>query len=462
MTRKPFGRNGFFCSDCGYESPKWMGFCSSCHSNQPLVEAPSRSHSNRKGWINPVSSGLKELVSISYDIGSRISSGFQELDRVLGGGIVPGSLILVAGEPGIGKSTLLLQIAHQISLTKRTITYISGEESDHQIKLRSDRLGISGENVFLLTETNVETIVEHLEASLPSLVIIDSVQTLSSSDIGLAPGSITQVRTSVLTLLEWAKVRNIPLLLSGHVTKDGTIAGPRVLEHMVDAVLYLEGEPLNANRIVHSQKNRFGSTNEVAMFSMESNGLKEIVDPSQTLLANRSLDAIGSSVVPTIGGSRPLMVEIQALTSPTYGPSPKRTANGIDLSRLVMITTVLAQRSHLNIGNRDVTVNVAGGLKISDPGGDLALALAIASCSKNLPIKQGLVAIGEVGLSGELRPVSQLNRRIQEASRLGFTSCILPISAQHHKMQGLNPLFAKTVSMAIRIGLSDHAESRTP
>ena len=460
MTRKPSGRNGFFCSDCGYESPKWMGFCSSCHSNQPLVEAPSKSHSNRKGWINPVSSGLKELVSISYDIGSRISSGFQELDRVLGGGIVPGSLILVAGEPGIGKSTLLLQIAHQISLTKRTITYISGEESDHQIKLRSDRLGISGENVFLLTETNVETIVEHLEASLPSLVIIDSVQTLSSSDIGLAPG--TQVRTSVLTLLEWAKARNIPLLLSGHVTKDGTIAGPRVLEHMVDAVLYLEGEPLNANRIVHSQKNRFGSTNEVAMFSMESNGLKEVVDPSQTLLANRSLDAIGSSVVPTIGGSRPLMVEIQALTSPTYGPSPKRTANGIDLSRLVMITTVLAQRSHLNLGNRDVTVNVAGGLRISDPGCDLALALAIASCSKNLPIKQGLVAIGEVGLSGELRPVSQLNRRIQEASRLGFTSCILPISAQHHKMQGLNPLFAKTVSMAIRIGLSDHAESRIP
>ena len=460
MTRKPFGRNGFFCSDCGYESPKWMGFCSSCHSNQPLVEAPSRSHSNRKGWINPVSSGLKELVSISYDIGSRISSGFQELDRVLGGGIVPGSLILVAGEPGIGKSTLLLQIAHQISLTKRTITYISGEESDHQIKLRSDRLGISGENVFLLTETNVETIVEHLEASLPSLVIIDSVQTLSSSDIGLAPGSITQVRTSVLTLLEWAKARNIPLLLSGHVTKDGTIAGPRVLEHMVDAVLYLEGEPLNANRIVHSQKNRFGSTNEVAMFSMEANGLKEIVDPSQTLLANRSIDAVGSSVVPTIGGSRPLMVEIQALTSPTYGPSPRRTANGIDLSRLVMITTVLAQRSHLNLGNRDVTVNVAGGLRISDPGCDLALALAIASCSKNLPIKQGLVAIGEVGLSGELRPVTQLNRRIQEASRLGFTSCILPTSAQHHKIQGLNPLFATTISMAIRIGLSNHAESQ--
>ena len=461
MTRKPFGRNGFFCSDCGYESLKWMGFCSSCHSNQPLVEAPSRSSSNRKGWINPVSSGLKELVSISYDIGSRISSGFQELDRVLGGGIVQGSIILVAGEPGIGKSTLLLQIAHQISLTKRTITYISGEESDHQIKLRADRLGISGENVFLLTETNVETIVEHLEATLPSLVIIDSVQTLSSSDIGLAPGSIPQVRTSVLTLLEWAKIRNIPILLSGHVTKDGTIAGPRVLEHMVDAVLYLEGEPLNANRIVHSQKNRFGSTNEVAMFSMESHGLKEIVDPSQTLLANRSLDAVGSSVVPTIGGSRPLMVEIQALTSPTYGPSPRRTANGIDLSRLVMITTVLTQRAHLNLGNRDVTVNVAGGLRIADPGCDLALALAIASCSKDLPIKQGLVAIGEVGLSGELRPVSQLNRRLQEASRLGFTSCILPMSAKHHKMQGLNLLFATTISMAIKIGLNNHTENRT-
>jgi len=462
LTKKLFGRNGFFCSDCGYESLKWMGFCSSCHSNQPLVEAPSMPSSNTKRWINNASSELKELVSIAHDIGSRISSGFPELDRVLGGGIVRGSLILVAGEPGIGKSTLLLQIAHQISMTQRTITYISGEESNHQIKLRSNRLGISGENVFLLTETNVETIVERLEAKLPSLVIIDSVQTLSSFDVSLAPGSITQVRSSVRTLLEWAKIRNTPILLSGHVTKDGTIAGPRVLEHMVDAVLYLEGEPLSANRIVHSQKNRFGSTNEVAIFSMESDGLKEIADPSQTLLANRSHDAVGSSVVPAIGGSRPIMVEIQALTSPAYGPSPRRAANGIDPGRLVMISTVLAQRAHLNIGNRDVTVNVAGGLRISDPGCDLALALAIASCLKDLPIKQGLVPIGEVGLNGELRPVSQLDRRLQEASRLGFTSCILPVSAQHHKIQGLNPLFATNISMAIRIGLSNQTENHSP
>jgi len=430
-----------------------MGFCSSCQSNQPLVEAPSRPSSNRKGWVNKESSGLKELVSISFDSGERMSSGFAELDRVLGGGLVPGSLVLIAGEPGIGKSTLLLQIAHQVSLTKRTVTYISGEESNHQIKLRSNRLEISGENVFLLSETNVEEIIDHLEATLPSLVIIDSVQTLSSSDVGLAPGSIPQVRSSVLTLLEWAKYRNAPLVLSGHVTKDGTIAGPRVLEHMVDAVLYLEGESLSSNRIVHSQKNRFGSTNEVAIFSMEPDGLKEIADPSHTLLANRNHDAVGSSVVPTIGGSRPLMVEIQALTSPAYGPSPRRTANGIDLSRLVMISTVLTQRSHLNLGNRDVTVNVAGGLKISDPGCDLALALAIASCLKDMPIKRDLVPLGEVGLSGELRPVSQLNRRLQEASRLGFTSCILPMGAQHNKIQGLKPIFAPNISAAIRIGL---------
>ena len=432
-----------------------MGFCPGCGDRTPLVEAPMPDAPSSRGWTSPSASEPQELAKVPSEERGRISLRYKEMDRVLGGGLVPGSVALFAGEPGVGKSTLLLQVADFVAAKGVKVLYVSGEESEQQIKLRSNRLGLSGRGIYLLAETDVDQIIRHLEECLPGLVVIDSIQTLSTGEASSGPGSVTQVRECALRLMRWAKARGTPVLLAGHVTKDGTLAGPRVLEHMVDVVLYLEGENLGAHRLLRSVKNRFGSTNEVAMFRMGDSGLEEVSDPSKALLEERGQGAVGSAVVSVLEGSRPLLVEIQALTSPSALPVPRRTANGVDYNRMIMITAVLGRRARLSLANQDIIVNVAGGFRVSEPGADLGMALAIASSFRNQPIKPGLVAIGEVGLSGELRSAPQTDRRLAEAARLGFSSCVLPTWARGKipATTGLELVYAPTVGEAMRLSL---------
>jgi DNA repair protein RadA/Sms len=345
---------------------------------------------------------------------------------VLGGGLVSGSLVLISGDPGIGKSTLLLQVSALVTQARGKVVYVSGEETQHQIKLRAERLGVKGEQLYLLAETDLEAILNQIEELSPGLVVIDSIQAVYLSELETTPGSITQVRECTLRLMRWAKLSAVPIFIAGHVTKDGAIAGPRVLEHIVDVVLYLEGEPFSAYRLLRCVKNRFGSTNEVGIFEMKSEGLIEVDNPSRAFLSQRWGEAKGSVVVPTLEGSRPLLVEIQALTNPTSFGLPRRTANGVDFNRLLLITAVLARRVGLKLGNQDIIVNVTGGLKIGEPAADSGIALAIASSFRDMEVDPGLVVVGEVGLSGELRAVSQLERRVNEAARLGFKRCLVP------------------------------------
>ena len=433
-----------------------MGFCSGCGERTPLVEAPAQKPSNRRGRLNSQASGEPvELAQVKPEAQPRITTGCGEMDRVLGGGLVPGSLILFAGEPGVGKSTLLLQIAEAVAASGAKVLYVSGEESEQQIKLRAQRLGLKGRGVFLLPETAVEQVIQSLEETRPGLVVVDSIQTLSSADASSSPGSPTQVRDCALQLMQWAKGQRAPVLLAGHVTKDGNVAGPRVLEHMVDAVLYLEGENQGALRLLRSVKNRFGSTHEVAMFQMSGGGLEEVLDPSQALLGERLEGTVGSAIAPILEGTRPLLVEIQALTSLSMQPVPRRTANGIDFHRMIMVSTVLSRRARLALANQDVIVSVAGGLRVSEPAADLALALALASSCRNQPVKPGLVAVGEVGLSGELRSAPQTDRRLAEAARLGFTTGLVPASVEGKlpSIPGLKCVYAPTVGQALRLAL---------
>jgi DNA repair protein RadA/Sms len=433
-----------------------MGFCSGCGERTPLVEAPAQKQSNRRGRLNSQASGEPvELAQVKPEAQPRITTGCGEMDRVLGGGLVPGSLILFAGEPGVGKSTLLLQIAEAVAASGAKVLYVSGEESEQQIKLRAQRLGLKGRGVFLLPETAVEQVIQSLEETRPGLVVVDSIQTLSSADASSSPGSPTQVRDCALQLMQWAKGQRAPVLLAGHVTKDGNVAGPRVLEHMVDAVLYLEGENQGALRLLRSVKNRFGSTHEVAMFQMSGGGLEEVLDPSQALLGERLEGTVGSAIAPILEGTRPLLVEIQALTSLSMQPVPRRTANGIDFHRMIMVSTVLSRRARLALANQDVIVSVAGGLRVSEPAADLALALALASSCRNQPVKPGLVAVGEVGLSGELRSAPQTDRRLAEAARLGFTTGLVPASVEGKlpSIPGLKCVYAPTVGQALRLAL---------
>jgi DNA repair protein RadA/Sms len=348
---------------------------------------------------------------------------------VLGGGLVPGSVVLLAGEPGVGKSTLLLQIAHFMASEGRSVLYISGEESPQQIKLRSERLGVDGHRVFLLSETDVDVIVQRLDECRPSLAVVDSIQTLYSQDVPSGPGSVVQVREAGLRLMHWAKSRHVPILVAGHVTKDGSLAGPRVLEHMVDVVTYLESQDYSSYRILRNSKNRFGSTTEVGVFEMTGQGLVEVVDPSQALLSQRYDQAVGAVLLPVLEGSRPLLLEVQALTSPTQLPVPRRVANGVDHNRLLMLTAVAGRRAGLQLSGQDLIVNVAGGFRISEPAADLAVVLALGSSLHNVAIDPQVVVFGEVGLSGELRTVPQAQRRLAEAARLGLSRCILPQTA---------------------------------
>lgn len=432
-----------------------MGFCTACGDRTPLIEAPATPSPHKGQWIGYNVTEPQELSTVSTQNDGRISMGFQEMNRVLGGGLVPGSLVLFAGEPGVGKSTLLLQAAGFVAKQSANVLYISGEESAHQIKLRSDRLGLSGQGLYLLAETDIERIIQHLDHQLPALAIIDSVQTLYTQEASSGPGSVAQVRQCALQAGRWAKARGIPVLLAGHVTKDGTVAGPRVLEHMVDVILYLEGENLGSHRLLRSVKNRFGSTNDIAMFQMRSAGLEEVPDPSKALLSERNEEAVGSAIVPVLEGSRPLMAEVQALTSPSSLPAPRRTANSMDYNRMIMIAAVLSRRARLGLFNQDIIVNVPGGIKVTEPGADLALALAIASSLRNFPLHRGMAVIGEVGLSGELRSVPQMEARLAEIARLGFSTCLLPDSTQGKiaSVGNLALLYAPTVTKAIRLAL---------
>ncbi len=418
----------FVCQNCGRESPKWLGRCPNCQEWNTFVETVIRAEPTPRTL--PQGSPPQELSKLASNQLPRLVLPVTEFNRVLGGGIVPGSLALIGGDPGIGKSTLLLQIAAAVAKETGAVVYVSGEESINQIKLRADRLGITGEGLYLLTETDIEVIIDRLRELSPKLAVIDSIQTVYLGELGSPPGSLAQLRECTMQLMRLAKASDTSIFITGHVTKEGAIAGPRVIEHIVDVVLYIEGESFSSYRLLRSAKNRFGSTNEIGLFEMRGQGLVEVDNPSQVLLSERARGAIGSAVVPTLEGTRPLLVEIQALTSTTSFGLPRRTANGIDLGRLLMLTAVLTKRAGLALSNQDIIVNVIGGLKISEPAADLAIALAIASSFRDIEVDPDIIAIGEVGLSGELRTVPQIERRLSEGARLGFRRCLLPRAAQ--------------------------------
>jgi DNA repair protein RadA/Sms len=448
---KSSGRTIFVCRNCGKESLKWLGRCPNCQEWNSFEETVV---SATPTPIVDLSNPPRELSQVATDSSDRLPLPLSELNRVLGGGLVSGSLVLMGGEPGIGKSTLLLQVSALVAQSGGKVAYVSGEETLSQIRLRAERLGVSGERLYLLAETDLNAILGQLEQLEPSLVVIDSIQAVSLPELESAAGSIGQVRECTLRLMHWAKPGAVPVLVAGHVTKDGSIAGPRVLEHIVDVVLYLEGEPFSAYRVLRGVKNRFGSTNEVGVFEMKPEGLMEVDNPSKAFLAQRLEEAVGSAVVPTLEGSRPLLVEIQALTTPTAFGLPRRTANGVDFNRLLLITAVLTKRVGLKLGNQDIIVNVTGGLKVGEPAADLGIALAIASSARDISVDPALVAAGEVGLSGELRAVSQLDRRVAEAARLGFKRCLVPkTGAQIKAPKDIQLLTASTLKEAIKLGL---------
>jgi len=452
---KPGGRNVFVCQECGKESLKWLGRCPECQQWNSFVETrvmASVTSSRPLSQVYPP----QELSQLVVQATDRIPISLGEFNRVLGNGLVSGSMVLISGDPGIGKSTLLLQAAASIAHDRGQVVYVSGEEALHQIKLRSERLGVSGEGLYLLAETDLEVILNQIEQLSPNLVVIDSIQTVYVPEADAAPGSVTQVQECTLRLMRWAKLSSgVPVFIAGHVTKDGAIAGPRVLEHIVDVVLYLEGEPFSAYRLLRCVKNRYGSTNEVGVFEMKEQGLLEVANPSKEFLSQRGTETIGSAVVPTIEGSRPLLVEIQALTTPTGFGMPRRTANGIDFNRLLMVTAVLTKRVGIRLGNQDIIVNVTGGLRVGEPAADLGIALAIASSFRDLGVDPHLAAVGEVGLSGELRAVSQPERRVSEAARLGFKRCVIPEAGAKVSPvpKGIEIIPVSTLREALRVGL---------
>ena len=464
-------RTVYFCRECGHESARWMGFCPSphCNSTRPLAEGPAvppqaSGNSRRSGWLAPSATEPLSLADVSADSQPRIALSSAEINRVLGGGIVPGSVSLLTGEPGVGKSTLLLQLAHSLAASassSRTapvagpVMYVTGEESPVQVKLRAERMGVNGQGILLLAETDVDSILERLEETQPGLVIVDSIQTLQCEDEASGPGSVGQVRESALRLLRWAKSTGKPVFISGHMTKDGSLAGPRVLEHMVDAVLHLESQDSGGFRVLRAAKNRFGSTDEVGVFLMTERGLDDVSDPSRAMLSQRSGPQLGAIATPALEGSRALLLEVQALTNFSQLPAPRRVSNGVDHNRLLMLTAVASRRAGLELGGQDVIVSVAGGFRATEPAADLAIILAIASCYRNAPLPPA-AAFGEVGLSAELRAVPHAQRRVNEAARLGLTRCILPQASLRdvEAPPGLQLIPAETVGHAIRAALS--------
>ena len=422
----------YVCQSCGRTTPVYMGRCPRCGEFdtmvEQLIESESAASGRKSGSLT--TSRPVRLREVEADGLDRLALPVQEFSRVLGGGLVPGSLILVGGDPGIGKSTLLLEIAGLTANLHGPVLYVSGEESARQIKMRAERLRLEAEDLFLVTETSLHAILDHITAVRPVMTIVDSIQTTYDENLTSSAGSVSQVRESASRLQEVAKQTGVIVVLVGHVTKEGAIAGPRVLEHIVDTVLYLEGDPFHRYRLLRSVKNRFGATSEVGVFEMVEQGMVEVPNPSEAFLAERQANAPGSAIAVTLEGTRPLLVEVQALASATTFTNPRRTPNGIDLNRLLLLTALLTRRVHIPLHDKDVFVNVIGGLQISEPAADLAVALAIAGSVKDRPIHADMAFFGEVGLSGELRAVSQLEPRLKEAAKLGFKRCVVPRTRQ--------------------------------
>jgi len=422
-------RTKYVCQNCGRQSPRMMGRCPACGEFNTMVEAieeGGRADGLRRSALGVPRAQPQRLADVAADCDARLPVPVAEFNRVLGGGIVPGSLILIGGEPGIGKSTLILQVCALLARDLGPVLYVSGEESARQIKMRADRLGIAADDLYLLTETNLSHIFDHVLSLNPAVLVIDSIQTTYTDESESSPGSVTQVRECASRLQALAKSSAVSVFMVGHVTKEGSIAGPRVLEHIVDTVLYLEGDPFQAFRLLRSVKNRFGATNEVGVFEMQQRGLVEVPNPSEAFLAERVVNAPGSAIAITMEGTRPLLVELQALTSPTAFGNPRRTPNGVDFNRMLLISAVLSKRVGLRLAEQDIFVNVIGGLKVSEPASDLAMAAAMASSYHDRPLPADLAFVGEVGLSGELRAVGQLPARLSEAAKLGFKRALIP------------------------------------
>ena len=415
----------FVCSECGNESPKWLGKCPACNSWNTFYEQKIEKYTETNKIEKKINNTPRPVNSYVGQEANRTSTGYLELDRVLGGGLVKGSLILLGGEPGIGKSTLILQLCEKVQ-GEGKVLYVSGEESAEQIKLRADRLEIKNQDLMFLGETDIDVIKDAISDMKPKLVIIDSIQTMYSDEITAAAGSVSQVREITSQIMRMCKAQQITTIIIGHVTKEGNIAGPRVLEHMVDTVLYLEGERYNTYRILRAVKNRFGSTNEIGMFEMREEGMCEVTNPSDILITEREDNPSGSCILASVEGTRPILVEVQALTSQTVFGLPKRTANGFDYNRLAVLIAVLEKKAGLSLGNQDVYLNIAGGMKISEPAADLGIIATVASSYKNVPIPQSTVVMGEVGLTGEVRRINLIEKRLKEAEKLGFKACIIP------------------------------------
>lgn len=421
----------FFCNACGYESPKWLGRCPGCGEWNTMVEEVEVVSKGPRGAFQHsanVSQKATPIISVESEEAPRVETELKELNRVLGGGVVPGSLILIGGDPGIGKSTLLLQVSALLSNKGHRVLYISGEESIRQTKLRAERLGVKSPELYIYSETNLEFLNQTIEEVKPKFVIVDSIQTVYHPNVTSAPGSVSQVRECTAEFMRISKTKNIAIFLVGHVTKEGQIAGPRILEHMVDTVLYFEGERHHTYRILRSQKNRFGSTNEIAIFEMLQNGLKEVLNPSELFLQERSQGAPGSTVVASMEGTRPILVEIQALVTPSSFNYPKRMATGVDQNRISLLMAVLEKRMGMLLQAQDAYIKVAGGVKLDEPAIDLAVLVSIVSSFRDIAAKPMDCYIGEVGLTGEVRRVSRIEQRVQEAAKLGFKRAIIPAS----------------------------------
>lgn len=443
----------FFCQNCGYESAKWQGQCPACHewntfTEEPVVKAAgSAAVKKAAAEIKPV-----RLSEVHTDEKQRISSGMEELDRVLGGGIVAGSLMLVGGDPGIGKSTLLLQVCHNLTRDGHKVLYVSGEESAQQIKLRAQRIGDFKDDLMLLCETNLELVRSVIEKTKPEIVVIDSIQTMYHETVSAAPGSVSQVREATNVLMQIAKGMGISIFLVGHVTKEGVVAGPRVLEHMVDTVLYFEGDRYASYRILRGVKNRFGSTNEIGVFEMRQSGLREVSNPSEYMLEGKPENASGSIVACSMEGSRPILIEIQALVCHTNLPMPRRTTAGTDFNRVNLLLAVLEKRAGMQMSSCDVYVNIAGGIRMTEPAIDLGLILALVSSYKDIAIDEKTIAFGEVGLSGEIRSVNMAQQRVQEAKKLGFETVLMPRVSMKalQKTDGVHIVGLETVRDAVQ------------
>ncbi len=452
-------RTDYVCQSCGYTAPRFMGRCPRCNEYNTMTEVvvEKKPAGARRAAAMPASTP-RRLNEIETEALERMPMPLAEFARVLGGGMVPGSVVLLGGDPGIGKSTLLLQVAGEMAKESGPVLYASGEESTRQIKMRAERMGVQADDLFLVTETNLDSILSHAESVNPRLLVVDSIQTTYTDDLTSSAGSVTQVRECASRLQALAKSSGVGVFLVGHVTKEGTIAGPRVLEHIVDVVLYLEGDAYQTYRLLRGVKNRFGATSEVGVFEMHDSGLVEVSNPSEAFLAERMVNAPGSTIAITMEGTRPLLVEVQALTSPTAFGHPRRTTNGVNYNRLLLLTAVLSRRAGFRLGEQDVFVNVVGGLRVEEPAADLAVAVAIASSLRDVPTPADLAIVGEVGLSGELRAVSRLPARLKEAAQLGFKRCLVPRSARRSKQEalpdGVEVLRARSLYEALQLALT--------